>query len=101
MVSEDKTKRGRNRAIHPLRDTCNTHLLTRAQALAPTLAHDSRTQPTSHTSFPCRHRQDYGWGVDVVRKQERAARAAEAGDVVVEVTKPLGVVLEEDKYGVV
>jgi len=42
---------------------------------------------------------DYGWGVDVVRKQERAARAAEAGDVVVEVTKPLGVVLEEDKNG--
>eukprot|EP00619_Florenciella_sp_RCC1007_P008778 CAMPEP_0205921714 /NCGR_PEP_ID=MMETSP1325-20131115/13289_1 /ASSEMBLY_ACC=CAM_ASM_000708 /TAXON_ID=236786 /ORGANISM="Florenciella sp., Strain RCC1007" /LENGTH=211 /DNA_ID=CAMNT_0053289601 /DNA_START=34 /DNA_END=669 /DNA_ORIENTATION=+ len=42
---------------------------------------------------------DYGWGVDVVRKQERAARAAEAGDIVVEVPKPLGAVLEEDKQG--
>lgn len=42
---------------------------------------------------------DYGWGVDVVRKQERAARAAEAGDMMVEVAKPLGCLLEEDKQG--
>ena len=41
----------------------------------------------------------YGWGTDVVRRKERNARFAETGDRVVEVQKPLGVILEEDKTG--
>ena len=43
--------------------------------------------------------EDYGWGTDVVRRKERDARMAGQGDRVVEVLKPLGVVLEEDKKG--
>jgi len=42
---------------------------------------------------------DYGWGQDVIRRKERDARAAERGDRIVEVVKPLGVILEEDKNG--
>ena len=42
---------------------------------------------------------DYGWGEDVVRRQERNKRFADAGDRVVEVSKPLGMILEEDKNG--
>lgn len=40
-----------------------------------------------------------GWGVDVNRRKERDARAAEAGDRIVEVTKPLGCVMEADNKG--
>lgn len=42
---------------------------------------------------------DYGWGQDVLRRKEREQRAAEAGDRVVEVSKPLGAILEEDRQG--
>ena len=38
-------------------------------------------------------------GQDVVRRKERNARAAENGDRIVEVVKPLGCILEEDKNG--
>jgi S1-C subfamily serine protease len=43
--------------------------------------------------------EDYGWGQDVERKKERDARQAANGDRVVEIRKPLGLVLEEDNKG--
>mmetsp|Transcript_15369 Transcript_15369/g.20641 ORF Transcript_15369/g.20641 Transcript_15369/m.20641 type:complete len:203 (-) Transcript_15369:136-744(-) len=63
---------------------------TRPQYVQP---HASRVAPVAGFS------EDYGWGEDVTRRAERSARAAAAGEVVYEVTKPLGLVLEEDKEG--
>jgi len=55
----------------------------------------STTAPLSMAGFS----EDFGWGQDVVRAQERKARFAEEGARVVEVAKPLGLVLEEDRNG--
>jgi hypothetical protein len=63
--------------------------LARAAAIA------RRTAPLSMAGFS----EDFGWGQDVVRAQERKQRFADEGARVVEVTKPLGLILEEDKNG--
>ena len=55
----------------------------------------SSSAPLSMAGFS----EDFGWGQDVVRRQERNARFAEEGARVVEIAKPLGIVLEEDKNG--
>ena len=55
----------------------------------------SSSAPLSMAGFS----EDFGWGQDVVRRQERNARFAEEGARVVEIVKPLGIVLEEDKNG--
>uniref|UniRef100_A0A7S2RXM9 PDZ domain-containing protein n=1 Tax=Rhizochromulina marina TaxID=1034831 RepID=A0A7S2RXM9_9STRA len=60
---------------------------------APTKLVPRRTEPLQGFN------DEYGWGQDVVRRKEREQRAAEAGDRVVEVAKPLGAILEEDNNG--